>query len=78
MTVKTFRADAQVEEALEYLGTLPGAGSRSDIIRSSVLEAARRKRSEMMRAEAEALRTDPDYLAEVAAVRSEMDLISAW
>ena len=48
------------------------------VIRASVLEAARRKRAETMLLEAEALRTNPEYLAEIAAVRVEMDQISAW
>lgn len=52
--------------------------SRSDVVREAILLAYREQRAAQLRAEAEDAASDPHDLAEVRAIRGEMDAISAW
>jgi Arc/MetJ-type ribon-helix-helix transcriptional regulator len=72
----TIRTDAEVERALEAL-TSEGR-SRSEVIRAAILLAAREARRERMRAEADALRNDPDDVVKSRDLAAEMDEIRAW
>lgn len=75
MTVVTFRVDAATEALIESLA-LPGE-TKSDTIRRALGDAARLRRRERMRAEAEGLSQDVDDLAESANVREQMDALRA-
>ncbi len=72
----TFRTDEETERALTAL-TRDGR-SRSDAVRAAILLAYRHESAAQLRAEAEAAADDPDDLAEVRAIRAEMDAIGAW
>jgi hypothetical protein len=75
MTTLTIRTDPEVEQALATL-TAKG-GSRSEAARTAILEADRALRRARLRAEAEALRNDPDDVAASRALAAEMDAIRA-
>jgi predicted transcriptional regulator len=72
----SFRADDQVEAALEQL-TKDGS-DRSYAIRQAIMEAAGRRRREAARAEAVALAADPEDRAEMARVQAVMASLRAW
>lgn len=72
----TFRPDPESERALAEL-TADGA-STSSAIRAALIAAARAKQSERLRAEATALATDPDDLAEVRQVLTDLEPLRAW
>lgn len=72
----TFRPDPETERALAEL-TADGT-STSAAIRSALLAAHRRRRAEQLRAETEALAQDPDDLAEIRAIQSELESLRAW
>jgi hypothetical protein len=74
MTI-TFRADAEVEAALTEL-TANGR-SKTEVIKAALIEAARAERRERLRSEAAALVADPQDVAEIRAVREEMDRLRA-
>jgi Arc/MetJ-type ribon-helix-helix transcriptional regulator len=76
MRTLTIRTDPEVERALESL-TRDGQ-SRSEAVRAAILAAAREKRRATMRAEAEALRNDPDDVAASRELAEEMETIRAW
>ncbi|MGH3187829.1 MAG: hypothetical protein ACRDPY_06610 [Streptosporangiaceae bacterium] len=76
MSTLTIRTDPEVERALESL-TRDGR-SRSDAVRSAILVADREQRRARMRAEAEALRNDPDDVAASQELAAEMEAIRAW
>lgn len=76
MTTLTIRLDPETEEALLVL-TEDGR-SRSDAVRAALLLAHRQERAARLRAEAEAAANDPTDVAEVRAIRAEMDAIGAW
>lgn len=76
MSTLTIRTDPEVERALELL-TREGQ-SRSEAARSAILEAERTHRRARLRAEAEALRNDPDDVAASRELAAEMDAIRAW
>ena len=78
MPVKTFRTDAESDEALEYLGAQLGDDSFTAIVRYCLLEASRAHRQAALRAEAEALRNDPEDVAEMRAVMEDMEALGAW
>lgn len=67
----SLRLDGDAVEALALL--TEGGRSRSDVIREALLEAARRRRSELLRADAEAAAADPADLAEAKAVLELME-----
>jgi hypothetical protein len=72
----TIRTDAEVEQALESL-TRNGQ-SRSEATRAAILAAERTHRRELLRAEAEQLRNDPDDVSASRELAAEMDAIRAW
>jgi len=78
MAVKTFRTDAETDQALEYLGGELGDDSFTSIVRHCLLETAHTHRQAALRAEAKALRDDPEDVAEMRAVMQDMEAISAW
>ncbi|GAB2860400.1 hypothetical protein GCM10027176_73200 [Actinoallomurus bryophytorum] len=72
----TFRPtidDAKNLAALTADGTTP-----THAIRHALEVAAREKRQADLRADAEHLMATPEYLAEVRAVREELDELRAW
>ena len=76
MNTLTIRTDPEVERALESL-TRDGR-SRSEAVRAAILTAEREKRRSRMRAEAEALRDDPEDVAASRELAAEMDALRAW
>lgn len=77
MSAITFRASPEVEQALSELAADTGQ-DRSAAIRQAILESWRAHRTSRLRAEAEALANDPDDVAEMRAVREELDNLRAW
>ncbi len=76
MSTLTIRTDPDVERALDSL-TRDGR-SRSEAARAAILEAERAQRRARLRAEAEALRNDPDDVAASRQLAAEMDATRAW
>ncbi|MBB4931593.1 putative transcriptional regulator [Lipingzhangella halophila] len=76
MSALTFRTDPDVERALEYL-TRDGK-SRSEAARQAILTAERQEQRARLRAEAEALRDDPDDVRAALELATEMESYSAW
>ena len=76
MATITIRTDKAVDEALDALTA--GGKSRSDAVREAILLASRELRHARLRAEAEALRNDPDDVAASKRLAAEMDSIRAW
>ena len=76
MATITIRTDNAVDEALDTLTA--GGKSRSDAVREAILLAYRELRHARLRAEAEALRNDPDDMAASKRLAAEMDSIRAW
>jgi hypothetical protein len=76
MSTLTIRTDPEIERALAIL-TQDGR-SRSEAARAAILAAERSQRRARVRTEAEALRDDPDDVAESRALAAEMDEIRAW
>lgn len=76
MSSLTIRTDPEVERALEGL-TRDGL-SRSEAVRTAILEADRALRRARLRAEAESLRNDPEDVAASRELTAEMDAIRAW
>jgi Arc/MetJ-type ribon-helix-helix transcriptional regulator len=72
----TFRTDPAVDQALREL--TEGGVERSEAIRRAVIETANRHRLDRLRAQAEALASDPDDLAEMHAVQADIAAIRAW
>lgn len=75
MSSLTIRTDSQVEQALAAL-TSDGR-SRSEAVRSAILEAERTQRRARLRAEAEGLRDDPEDVTASRRLAAEMDQIRA-
>jgi len=73
----TLRADADVDRALDYLVSQAG-GTRSQVVRSAVLQAEREARHEAMRQEALRLRSDEADVAEAKNVNTFMGGSDAW
>ena len=72
----TFRPTA---EDAKNLATLTADGSSpSRAIRRALEIAAREKRQADLRADAARLEANPDYQAEIRAVREELDELRAW
>jgi len=76
MSTLTIRTDSEVEHALDLL-TRDGR-SRSEVARAAILEAERNARRARLRAEAEALREDPEDVAASRDLAREMESICAW
>jgi Arc/MetJ-type ribon-helix-helix transcriptional regulator len=76
MTTLTIRTDPDVERALVEL-TRDGR-SRSEAVRSAILEAERAHRRARLRAEAESLMNDPEDVRASRDLAREMDAIRAW
>lgn len=76
MGTLTIRTDPDVERALEAL-TAEGQ-SKSEAVRTAILESERARRRARMRAEAEALRNDPDDVAAAKQLAEEMGQLGAW
>jgi Arc/MetJ-type ribon-helix-helix transcriptional regulator len=76
MSALTIRTDPSVERALDAL-TKDGK-SRSEAARDAILAAEREQRRARMRAEAEALRNDPDDVEASKELAAEMEEIRAW
>ena len=77
MSIMTVRMDEVSEAALAYLQEQTKT-SRSEAIRSAILEAERRTRRTALRAEATTLMDDPDDRAEAQAVLAFMGGSDAW
>lgn len=75
----TFRTDPQIDAELAEL-TPPDDPDidRSTVIRDAIHAAVRLRRRERLREEALRVASDPDDLAEIAAVQREMDDLRAW
>jgi Arc/MetJ-type ribon-helix-helix transcriptional regulator len=67
----SLRLDVETERALEVLTR--GGCSRSDAVREALIEAARRRSSDELRAEAEEAAADPADRAEAKAVLEFME-----
>jgi hypothetical protein len=76
MPTITFRTDPDSDDALAEL-TRYGQ-SKTAAIKAALVLAARAQRQDRLRAEAAALAADPEDLAEIRAVRQEMDALRAW
>lgn len=76
-TSTSFRTTPEVEHALDELVSATHQ-DRSATIRAAILAAYRAQQADRVRAEAEQLARDPDDLAEMRAVRADLDAISAW
>ena len=76
MSTLTIRTDGAVEHALAVLTS--GGLSRSEAARAAILEAERAHRRARLRAEAEALRDDPEDVAASRQLAVEMDDARAW
>lgn len=75
MATITVRTDPEVDRALKSLTR--GGRSRSEVVRSAILEAERAQRRARLRAEAQRLRDDPDDVAASRRLAAEMDAIRA-
>jgi hypothetical protein len=72
----TFRPDEDAERALAVL-TADGTAV-SAAVRSALIDAARNRAQQRLRAEAEALAADPEDRAEAAQVLRDMETLRAW
>lgn len=76
MTTLTVRVDKEVEQALTDL-TANGR-TRSEVVRQAVIEAARTERRSKLRDTSRRLAEDPDDVAEMRAVQSDLEPLRAW
>lgn len=76
MGMMSIRIDEETEQAIAVL-TADGA-TRSEVVRSALLQAASKRHSELLRAEAERLASDPSDTEEARSVLREMDSLRAW
>ncbi|WP_041813359.1 hypothetical protein [Rhodococcus jostii] len=76
MGTTTVRLDAEMEKALAVLTA--GGETKSSAIRGAILDAARRRQEAKLRAEAAALREDPEDRAEAQRVLGAMESLRAW
>lgn len=76
MSTLTIRTDAEVERALDFL--THNGGSRSEAARTAILAAERQARRAQLRAEAQALRDDPEDVKASRELAREMESIRAW
>ena len=75
MSVITFRADEEVDQALAELSD--GERDRSQVIRDAILAAWRQRRAALLRAAAAAVAGDADDRAEARAVLADMESLRA-
>lgn len=71
------RSDPETERALARLVELTGR-RRSDAVREAIRLAEREAVLTRLEQQSEIIRNDPDDLAEIRAIREEMDSLSAW
>ena len=71
------RSDHETDRALAHLVELTGR-AKSELVRDAIKAAERDAVLSRVQRQAEELRTDPEDLAEVRAIRAEMDSIGAW
>jgi hypothetical protein len=76
MKTISFRSDSEVERALAQL--MMNGRSQTAVIKSALLLAAETESRVRLAADAAALASDPDDLAEIRAVREDMDTLRAW
>lgn len=76
MGTLTIRTDSVVERALARL--VEDGRSRSEAVRDAILAAEREQRRARMRAEAEALRNDPEDAQASKDLAAEMESVRAW
>ncbi len=76
MSTITVRTDAEIEAALAAL-TADGT-TRSQAVRTALLDAARARIRRQVEDESRALAADPEDLAEARAVQADMDALRAW
>jgi predicted transcriptional regulator len=76
MATITVRVDDEAERALAEL-TSEGR-SQSAVIREAIIAAWVTRRRARLRAEAEALASDPDDVAEMRAVQADLESLRAW
>lgn len=76
MSTLTIRTDAEIEAALTAL-TADGS-TRSQAVRTALLDAARARIRTQVEEESRALATDPEDLAEARAVQADMESLRAW
>lgn len=76
MTTLTFRTDPETDRAIAHL-TADGT-STSEAVRAALIAADRARIEARLRAESEELANDAGDLAEMRAIREDMDAISAW
>jgi len=76
MATITFRTDPESEDALAELNQR--GETKTAAIKAALLLAVQTRRRERVRAEAAALAADPEDLAEIRAVREDMDALRAW
>lgn len=76
MPVLNFRTDERSAEALAEL--MSDGATASEAIRQALVDAARLRRRERMRAESRELLNDEGDRAESRRVLSEMDQLRAW
>jgi hypothetical protein len=72
----TFRPDEDAQRALDAL-TADGTAV-STVVRSALIDAARRRATERLTAEAKTLAADPVDRAEAAQVLRDMETLRAW
>jgi uncharacterized protein YmfQ (DUF2313 family) len=72
----TFRPDEDTQRALDALTT--DGTAVSTVVRSALIDAARSRALERLRAEAEALAADAGDRAEAAQVLRDMETLRAW
>jgi hypothetical protein len=76
MTTITFRTDEETDRALAEL-TADGL-NKTEVIKAALIELARIRLRERLRTEAAALAANPEDLAEIRAVREDLDAIRVW
>lgn len=76
MTVLNFRTDERSEQALAAL--MSDGSTASEAIRNALVDAARLRRREQMRAESLTLTNDGADRAESRRVLADMDELRAW
>jgi len=74
---RTVRLDDAAEAAVDFLYTQFEDLNFSDLVRTALIETATAHRRRIMREQSEALRNDPEDLAEVRAIMADMDALTA-
>ncbi|MCL1801010.1 MAG: hypothetical protein FWG25_06585 [Promicromonosporaceae bacterium] len=77
MSMINVRSNETTDTALRNLMEITGR-ERADAVRTAIVDAERAAIRARARAEALAIRDDPDDRAEVAAIMAEMDAVRAW